>query len=321
MMTATATLVSASQDGAIDLAVEKLMHGDVIAVPTETVYGLAADATNDHGVAKIYSVKGRPSFNPLICHVSEIAMASRYVGVSETAEKLMGHFWPGPLTIVSRRKLNVSVSNAVSAELETLAVRSPDNLVTRQIIKQLERPIAAPSANPSGQLSPTNANSVFATLGNKIPLIVDGGPTRVGIESTIVSVEGDALTLLRPGTITVDDLTACTGLPVLDRQNNEITAPGQLSSHYAPTASVKLNGSRSDAEIFVGFGTESGDFNLSPSGDLREAAKNLFETLRQADETGISTITVAAIPNEGIGIAINDRLKRAAAPRPENAND
>ena len=320
-MTATATLVSASQDGAIDLAVEKLLNGAVVAVPTETVYGLAADATNDDAVAKIYAVKERPSFNPLICHVGDVSMAERYIRVSSAAEKLMSQYWPGPLTIVSGRKPDAPISHTVTAGLDTLAIRCPDSSVTREIIKRLGRPIAAPSANPSGQLSPTRAQSVMTSLGHKIPLVIDDGPTRVGIESTIVSVEGDILTLLRPGTVTVDELSATTGLQVLDRQNNEITAPGQLSSHYAPNARVLLNGSPVDADIFIGFGEIDGDFNLSPSGDTREAAKNLFEILRQADQIGKPTIAVAAIPNEGVGIAVNDRLKRAAAPRPGNSND
>ena len=320
-MTATATLVSASQDGAIDLAVEKLLLGDVVAVPTETVYGLAADATNDDAVSKIYAVKGRPSFNPLICHVSDATMAGHYVELSEAAEKLMSHHWPGPLTIVSKRKIDAPVSPTVTAGLETLAVRCPDNNITQGIIEKLGRPIAAPSANPSGQLSPTNAQSVLSSLGSKIPLVIDDGPTRVGIESTIIAVEQDKLTLLRPGTITVDEISATTDLQVRDRQNNKITAPGQLSSHYAPTAQVRLNGNSSNSDIFIGFGNVDGDFNLSASGDLHEAARNLFEVLRTADETGAAAIAVAPIPNEGVGIAINDRLKRAAAPRPETSDD
>lgn len=320
-MTATATLVSASQDGAIDLAVEKLLTGDVVAVPTETVYGLAADATNDDAVAKIYAVKGRPSFNPLICHVSDASMANRYVHLSSAAKKLMARHWPGPLTIVSNRKADATISTTVTAGLETLAIRCPDNPITQGIIKKLNRPIAAPSANPSGQLSPTNARSVLLSLGPQIPLIIDDGPTRVGIESTIVSVDGDTLTLLRPGTVTVDELSTSTGLQVLDRQNNKITAPGQLSSHYAPNARLLLNRKSSDAGLFIGFGKVDGDFNLSSSGDLHEAARNLFEVLRRADETGAPTITIAPVPNKGVGIAINDRLKRAAAPRPGASDD
>lgn len=313
------SMVSATQDGAIALAVEKLVSGEVIGIPTETVYGLAADAYNEHAVENIYTIKGRPSFNPLICHVTGHDMAARYVEVSPTAEKLMAMFWPGPLTIVCSAKPNTLVSRAVSADLETLAVRCPQHDITREIIRALDRPIAAPSANPSGKLSPTTANSVLTGLEGKISLIIDGGQTDVGIESTIVAVNGEIITLLRPGSISVDTISETTGLPVYDRDISLITAPGQLASHYAPNAAVKLNCDQPSDTAFVGFASIEGkrDLNLSPSGDLAEAAHNLFDFLRKADARSNGSISIAPIPKTGIGIAINDRLERAAAPRYE----
>lgn len=313
------SIVSASQDGAIALAVEKLLSGEVIGLPTETVYGLAADAHNERAVENIYKIKGRPSFNPLICHVTGHEMAARYVEVSQTTEKLMELFWPGPLTIVSPAIPNSLISKAVSAGLNTLAVRCPEHKTTRNIIKALDRPIAAPSANPSGKLSPTTADSVLSALDSKISLIIDGGQTDVGIESTIVALSGEKITLLRPGSISADDISGATDLPVYDRDTSFITAPGQLASHYAPNATVELNCTQPNNSAFIGFGgiEAEKDLNLSPSGDLAEAAHNLFELLRKADARSRGTISVAPIPNSGIGIAINDRLKRSAAPRDE----
>ncbi len=320
------SMVSASQDGAIDLAVEKLMHGELVALPTETVYGLAADASNEAAVGKIFEAKGRPSYNPLICHVSSLEMAEQFVDLSSTAKRLIAAFWPGPLTLVCTVRESCTVARSVMAGLSTLAVRCPDNKITREIITRLDRPVAAPSANISGKLSPTTAMAVWHSIGDRVPLIIDDGPTDCGIESTIVAVDHDRLTLLRPGTITVDELSDATGLDVLDRDDKTISAPGQLASHYAPEANVILNQETSSGHVFIGFGALKGDFNLSPNGDLREAAHNLFETLRKADKTGRKTIAIAPIPSKGIGIAINDRLKRAAAPRnsdreTENTND
>lgn len=316
MATTHTHVVSAHEDGAIDQAVEQLIAGNLVALPTETVYGLAADALDATAVAKIYAAKGRPSNNPLICHVANVEMAERYVTIGEVAKQLINTFWPGPLTLVLPQKLGNGVPASVSASLPTLAVRCPDADVTHQIIEKLDHPIAAPSANASGKLSPTSVDDVLETLDGRLPLILDGGRTDVGIESTIVGVEGDKITLLRPGTITVDDISEAAQLPVIDRDDNEITAPGQLESHYAPNAAVRLNASekRKD-EILIGFGEHEGDLSLSPSGNLADAAYRLFSILRQADKMGKATIAVAPIPNEGIGIAINDRLKRAAAPR------
>lgn len=320
-MSQITTTVSASQDGAIEQAVEKLMLGDVVAVPTETVYGLAADALNEKAVQKIYSIKGRPSFNPLICHVGGTDMAADYIEVSAPAKKLMNKFWPGPLTIVSTRVPDCKVADTVSAGLTTLAVRCPDNKATRAIIAALGRPIAAPSANISGKLSPTTAESVAGSLSGEISLIIDGGHTQVGIESTIVGVKGDKITLLRPGTVSVDDIRDCVSLPVLNREETVVTAPGQINSHYAPNAEILLNCDKPNGQILIGFADIEGDkdLNLSSSGDLAEAAHNLFEFIRRADGLASgkagAVISVAPIPNHGIGIAINDRLARAAAPR------
>jgi len=316
-MEAYKTQVLLSQeDGAIEEAVERLIAGELVAVPTETVYGLAANALNETSVAKIFAVKGRPSHNPLICHVADIAMAERYVHVSEPAKILMQHYWPGPLTVVLPKRDDCQIADAASAGLKTLAVRSPDNAATLRLIAALDRAIAAPSANPSGKLSPTCAADVLAGLGGKIPLILDGGSTSIGIESTIISVTGTHITLLRPGTILADDISETSGLPVFDRDNETITAPGQLTSHYAPNTTIRLNATASkDGEYHIGFGEIEGDLSLSASGDLTEAAHNLFTVMRVADAKQATCIAVAPIPNKGIGFAINDRLLRAAAPR------
>jgi L-threonylcarbamoyladenylate synthase len=309
-------VISAHEDGAIAQAVEHLISGQLVAVPTETVYGLAANAADDIAVQQIYTVKGRPSHNPLICHVSDAAMTERYVDVNETALKIMAAFWPGPLTLVLPKLQNANIPTTVTANLKTLAVRCPQTDFTRQMIETLGHPIAAPSANPSGKLSPTRATDVVEGLGGKIPLVIDGGATDVGIESTIIGVQGNKLTLLRPGTITADDITEHTGFPVFDRADETITAPGQLLSHYAPDAAVRLNASKAnDSETLIGFGNVAAAINLSSSGDLNEAAKNLFACLRAADAKNTGRIAVAPIPMHGVGIAINDRLKRAAAPR------
>lgn len=319
-MTASDVLVSASQDGAIKLAVEKILAGELVVVPTETVYGLAADATNRSAVQKIYAAKGRPSFNPLICHVSSVEMASGLVELSDAAFKLAETFWPGPLTLVCSAKPNNFVADEVTAGLNTLAVRCPANAITRSLIAGADKPIAAPSANPSGKLSPTRAQTVLQSMGDRVGLILDDGPTKVGIESTIVAVEGSGVTLLRPGTITADDISEAAGVPVKDRDSKTITAPGQLASHYAPDAEVLLNQqAQVDGQTLIGFGQMQCDLNLSPTANLVEAASNLFEMLRQADQG--RPIAVAPIPNKGVGIAINDRLKRAAATRPETPND
>lgn len=297
------------------------MGGELVALPTETVYGLAADALSEQAVKSIFTAKARPAYNPLICHVASARMAERYIDLSETAKTLIDVFWPGPLTLVCKSKPETGIAPSVSAGLETLAVRCPNNQFTRDVIKRLDRPIAAPSANPSGRLSPTTAESVYNALDGRVALVVDDGPTEVGIESTIVAVDGNQLTLLRPGTVTAEELSNATGAVVQDRDEKIISAPGQLESHYAPEAGVLLNQLAAGGHVFIGFGPLDGDFNLSPAGDLQEAARNLFETLRRADAAGSDIIAVAPIPDQGIGIAINDRLKRAAAPRTGSQHD
>lgn len=308
-------IVSASQDGAIDRAVEKLARGELVAVPTETVYGLAGDAFNQKAVLAIFTAKGRPANNPLICHVASSEMAKRFIDVSPTAQRLMDEFWPGPLTLVSTRKKNTCIAPAVTAGLDTLAVRCPKNTTTKAIIAALDRPIAAPSANLSGKLSPTTAHSVLKSLKGRISMVIDDGQTDVGIESTIVGVEGKQITLLRPGSVTVDEISSVAGTVVHDRNSDVISAPGQLASHYAPESDVLLDQNPECRHFFIGFGNIEGDLNLSVRGDLTEAAHNLFEMLRKADGLSNGPIAIAPIPDHGIGIAINDRLKRAAAVR------
>lgn len=300
----------------IERAANDLLAGKLVAMPTETVYGLAGDATNDQAIALIYSTKGRPEFNPLIVHVLDQNMAAAYVDLNDPAKKLAAAFWPGPLTMVLPRKSDSHLSHLLSAGLDTLAVRSPVHPVARDLLKTCNKPLAAPSANPSGGISPTNSQHVQQGLGEKIDLILEGGDCQKGIESTIVLVTNDQLILLRPGSISPDQLSEVTGLAIKDKEDGGINAPGQLSSHYAPHASVRLNAfHKMKDEVFIGFGALDGDFNLSELGDLEEAAANLFKTLHMADATGVPSIAIAPIPWTGLGIAINDRLERAAAPR------
>lgn len=300
-------------------AVEILKSGGLVAVPTETVYGLAADATNGEAVARIFQAKKRPEFNPLICHVCDKAMAETLVEVSPLAATLMEAFWPGPITFVLPKSGKCPVSDLVSAGLDTLAVRMPDHSLTHDLIKRLGRPIAAPSANPSGKISPTSASHVREGLADRVDMILDGGDCARGIESTIVTFGDDDVIILRPGSVTKDMLEEACGAKVRNytaSPDSVITAPGQLSSHYAPNAKVRLNATTKNAgDYLIGFGDIDGDYSLSESGDLTQAASNLFKALRDADKTGAETISVAPIPNHGIGIAINDRLDRAAAPR------
>ena len=304
-------IVPADADG-IARAVTCLRDGKPVALPTETVYGLAADATNGEAVARIYAAKGRPSFNPLIVHVDGLAMARRLVEVSPTALDLMARFWPGPLTFVLPRKEGSGVAGLVTAGLPTLAVRCPNHPVAQAIIAQLDHPIAAPSANASGRISPTRAEHVFDSLAGRIPLILDAGPCPAGLESTIVAVEGERVRLLRPGAVPVEWL----GVPVETTIDETITAPGQLASHYAPAQPVRLDAATAEPDEFhIGFGAVAGDLSLSPTGDLTEAAAKLFEALHLAQASGRRAIAIAPIPDHDLGLAINDRLRRAAAPR------
>ncbi len=297
--------IIADADG-IAQAAAVIAEGGCVAVPTETVYGLAADATNGEAVAGIYAAKGRPSFNPLIVHVPDLAAAMELAEFNADALALAEAHWPGPLTLVLPLKADAPIASLVSAGLSTIAIRVPAHPVMQALLKASARPLAAPSANASGTISPTRAEHVARSLEGRIALILDGGPTDHGLESSIVAVREDGtLSLLRPGPI---DL----GLSV--EAAGAIEAPGQLASHYAPTRPLRLNVSRPDAsEWMIGFGSIAGDANLSPSGDLIEAAAKLFDLLHRADQSEKTAIAVAPIPQSGLGMAINDRLARAAA--------
>lgn len=310
------------EDEALDEALRLAREGLPIAIPTETVYGLAADACNGEAVARIYEVKGRPRFNPLIAHVADMEMAERFAQFSPAARLLADHFWPGPLTLVLPARADAGLSPLVMAGLDTVALRCPKGFGAR-LIKALGRPLAAPSANSSGKVSGTSAQAVERDLGQRIQLIVDGGATPVGVESTIVKVEDDNLVLLRPGGVAAEDIEAVAGRP-LQRGAKGIQAPGMMASHYAPNAPVRLNVSHVEPdEALLAFGPErvtGADvarvvLNLSASGDMREAASNLFAHLLALDAAGGRAIAVEPVPTEGLGEAINDRLARAAAPR------
>jgi len=300
-------------EGALTLAVRTLLAGEPVALPSETVYGLAADATNARAVAAIYAAKGRPSFNPLIVHVVDRAMAEAVADFSPEARRLADAFWPGPLTLVLPRRADGPVCDLATAGLPTVALRMPDHSAMRAVIAACGRPLAAPSANRSGSISPTSATHVLASLGGRIPLIIDGGPTTEGIESTIVALGTDGIRILRPGPITAEQLSA-TGAAILSGGADEaIEAPGQLASHYCPDKPLRLEAkSAADGEFLIGFGAMASDYNLSEAGDLVEAAANLFAALHEADSSDARSIAVAAVPNVGIGVAINDRLARAA---------
>jgi len=310
-----ASIVAAGDSG-IALAAEILRAGGLVALPTETVYGLAADAGNAEAVAGIFAVKGRPDFNPLICHVTGRTAATEIADVLPAADALMSAFWPGPLTLVLPRRADAALADPVTAGLETVAVRAPAHTVARQLLFAVERPLAAPSANRSGRVSPTTAEHVAEDLGGDVDLILDGGACGVGLESTIIGVSESGLTLLRAGAITPQDVEDATGLCPDAPEESRVTAPGQLKSHYAPAAPVRLEATdKRPGEVLIGFGNVDGDLTLSARGDVVEAAANLFARLREADRMGAETIAVAPVPAHGIGTAINDRLRRAAASR------
>ena len=292
-------------------AARLLTDGALVAFPTETVYGLGGDARNADAVARIYAAKGRPSFNPLIVHVADLAAAERIAVFDDTARALAAAFWPGPFTMVLPLAPDHGIASLVTAGLDTVALRVPAHPVAQALLATFDGPLAAPSANPSGQISPTTAQHVIAGLEHLIAAVIDGGPCAVGLESTIVG--GTPRALLRPGGIPVEDITPITG--PLATAGPDITAPGQLASHYAPGAPVRLNATRADpGEVFLGFGPMNCDVNLSETGDLTQAAARLFDALHALDATG-KPIAVAPIPDHGLGAAINDRLRRAAAPR------
>jgi L-threonylcarbamoyladenylate synthase len=301
---------------AIAHAATVLREGGLVAFPTETVYGLGADATNGNAVAAIFAAKGRPSFNPLIVHVKDRAAAEALVKFTSQARALADAFWPGALTLALPRQSDCPLSLLVSAGLDTVAIRVPSHPVAMQLIAAADRPIAAPSANMSGNISPTTPAHVAEELGDKVDAILDEGPTALGVESTVVGFEAGKPILLRPGAVTreaIEKVVGALGTP----SNLEVQSPGQLASHYAPRAKLRLNASEAQpGEVLLAFGQKASQasYNLSPTGDLNEAAANLFAMLRALDKKA-DAIAVMPIPHEGLGEAINDRLTRAAAPR------
>ncbi len=309
-----ATEMLAADAAGIARAAEILNAGGLVAVPTETVYGLAARADDESAVARIYAAKGRPSFNPLIVHVASLQRAEDLAHWSTAALALAAKHWPGPLTLVMPRQQGTQLAEAVTAGLPTVALRMPAHPVMRAILESVAAPIAAPSANRSGFISPTNAQHVLASLGGRIDAVLDGGPCERGVESTIVAVRADdSLELLRPGPISIDK-SASAELRALE-------APGQLASHYSPGKPVRLNARSGQADEFlIGFGETAGAFSLSRAGDLSEAAANLYECLHRAASSDYPRIAVAPIPVEGIGVAINDRLSRAATPPDQSSS-
>lgn len=303
--------------GGIARAVEILLEGGLVGVPTETVYGLAARADSPEAVARIYAAKGRPDFNPLIIHVRDVAMAKCFADWDERAEKLAARFWPGPLTMVLPLAEEAGLAPAVSAGLPTIALRCPVHPVMQALIEQAGVPLAAPSANRSGFVSPTSAAHVLETLDGRIDAVVDAGPTARGLESTIVALRnfetGEGWQMLRPGPITGEELVVVLGEESA-AMTEQIEAPGQLSSHYAPGKPVRLDAKSAEPrEFLIGFGAVAGDCTLSSTGNLDEAAARLYDCLHEAARCDKPRIAVAPVPNMGVGIAINDRLKRAAA--------
>lgn len=309
------TVIMPSSAEAIAEAARRILAGECVAVPTETVYGLAADATNGEAVARIYEAKGRPSFNPLIVHVGTMDMARDIADFSPTALGLAEAFWPGPLTMVLPHRKDSPIADIVTAGLPTIALRLPSEPTMRHLLYKVGKPLAAPSANASGQLSPTLAEHVAKSLGGRIGLIIDNKhPPHHGLESTIVAVRDEGVELLRAGPITAEQIEEVTGTIVSETSTGKIEAPGQLLSHYAPSKPLRLNVvDASEDEYHLGFGEIEGDASLSPEGDLEMAAYVLFEALHYADASEKPRIAVAPIPETGLGAAINDRLRRAAA--------
>lgn len=315
------TIIDGNTPSSIKIAVNALTNGDIVALPTETVYGLAADATNKIAVQKVFLAKGRPAINPLICHIHEDFDLSEYVEITDDAQKLMQQFWPGPLSIIFTLKSNSPISALVTAGLPSVALRAPNHPVFRQVLKSLGRPIAAPSANKSEGLSPTTAQHVADSLSATDIYIFDGRNTNIGLESTIVDARNPTPILLRYGTITAKEIEQCLNKKVTVKtspnKNEDILSPGQMLRHYAPRKKLYLNVTNPNNDsAWLSFGQNNlnhlYELNLSPNGDLAEAAQNLFSFLWKADKLNVKSICVAPIPNMDIGIAINDRLKRAA---------
>lgn len=309
------TMSLSADPAGIAEAADLLRQGLLVAIPTETVYGLGGDARNGEAVASIYAAKGRPSFNPLIAHVASVEAAQRFVTWSVQAEALANAFWPGPLTLVLPLRPGHGISSLVTAGLETLAVRVPAHPAARALLTEFDGPVAAPSANPSGQISPTTAEHVLSGLNGRIAAVLDDGPCGVGLESTIVGLSCEPA-LLRPGGVALEQIETVLNTQLhIHKAGDALNAPGQLQSHYAPDAPVRLNAKSAQGdEVVLGFGAVDCDLNLSATGDLTEAAANLFAALHTLNDTG-RPIAVTPIPDHGLGAAINDRLRRAAAPR------
>lgn len=316
-------IIDSRSADAISLAVSTLERHELVALPTETVYGLAGLSTSSRAIARIYAAKGRPSSNPLISHVSDLAMAEEYAQFDPVSRKLAEIFWPGPLTLILPLRQG-GIDRHSTAGQEFVALRAPAGFA-RDVIAELGLPVAAPSANTSGQISPTTARHVAADLGDRVSLIVDSGPTRLGVESTVLRAGATGLTILRQGALTAEEIAAATDIPVIEADSDDAKlSPGTLSSHYAPRAALRLNAEKVEPdEVLLAFGpapiagmdAAAAIFNLSQTGDLVEAARNLFDLMHRADETGAVGIAVAPIPQQGLGLAIGDRLRRAAAPR------
>lgn len=302
-------------DDQVEHAAAALRAGGLVAFPTETVYGLGGDGRSDRSVAAIYAAKGRPSFNPLILHVADLDAALRIADLPDAALALADAFWPGPLTLVGPLRPDAGVSKLAAAGLSTIALRVPAHALARRLLRAFGGPVAGPSANPSGRISPTTADHVLAGLDGRIAGVLDGGACPVGLESTIIGFDSDAPVLLRAGGLAAGDIEAVLGRP-LRAHIGGVTAPGQLTSHYAPEATIRLNADTAEpGEALLGFGAATGAaLNLSPAGDVQEAAANLFAHLHELDAKA-TRIAVSPIPETGLGLAINDRLRRAAAPR------
>lgn len=317
-MTASRPEILAPDRDGTARAVAILGAGGLVALPTETVYGLAADATDGRAVARIFEAKGRPSFNPLIVHVPDVATAARLAEFPGPAEALAEAFWPGPLTLALPLRAGSGLSPLVSAGLPTVALRVPAHPAMQSVLRGLGRPLAAPSANPSGRISASEARHVLESLGDRVDAILDAGPCAVGLESTILAPGPGAVRLLREGAIPREAAEAIAGPLVAAMTPGRVEAPGQMERHYAPSVPLFLGGVARDGELRIGFGRAGGDLTLSQSGDLTEAAARLFSVLHAADALAVSrgarAIRVDPVPNEGLGRAINDRLRRAATP-------
>lgn len=313
--TAQMTRVLPADTAGIAEAAALLAAGGIAAIPTETVYGLAADAANGEAVAAVYAAKGRPAFNPLIVHVADRAMAGRYAAFDPLAEQLAAAFWPGPLTLVLPLMPDAPVASLVTAGLDTIALRVPAHAAMQGVVRALGRGVAAPSANASGRLSPTRADHVRQSLEGRVPLILDAGPCAAGLESSIVAPADGKVSLLRQGAIPAEAIAAVIGALIVPATNDApVAAPGMLLSHYAPRLPIRLDAASADEhEFHIGFGAVAGDESLSADGNLSEAAARLFDLLHRADASGRRAIAVAPIPAHGLGAAINDRLRRAAA--------